>query len=91
MYYVLEPLYKIFTYSIGEEKLKLEEFLKQVKVYLHKNDFKLNAKPLLKTIFKKIFPSLHPLVDAISSLPSARQGLPKKLVNADLPANDLIV
>jgi len=48
--------------------------LKSFDVYLHKNDYKQDSKPLLKTIFSKIFPHITSFVNSLSYLPSALEG-----------------
>mmetsp|Transcript_17701 Transcript_17701/g.37892 ORF Transcript_17701/g.37892 Transcript_17701/m.37892 type:complete len:982 (+) Transcript_17701:99-3044(+) len=53
--FVLEPIYKIFAHCLGEEKEDLESTLKEVGIYLHKRDYDLDARSLLKQVFAQFF------------------------------------
>ena len=47
MHFVLEPLYKVIGYSLGEDESELRKTLSKLGVFLTKRDFKLDIKPLL--------------------------------------------
>eukprot|EP00929_Paragymnodinium_shiwhaense_P000231 TRINITY_DN100482_c0_g1_i1.p1 TRINITY_DN100482_c0_g1~~TRINITY_DN100482_c0_g1_i1.p1 ORF type:complete len:984 (+),score=344.63 TRINITY_DN100482_c0_g1_i1:96-3047(+) len=53
--FVLEPIYKIFAHALGEEKEDLASTLAEVGIYLHKRDYDLDARSLLKKIFQVFF------------------------------------
>lgn len=53
--FVLEPIYKVFAHSLGEERDDLASTLAEVGIYLHKRDFDLDARSLLKKVFIQFF------------------------------------
>jgi 116 kDa U5 small nuclear ribonucleoprotein component len=53
--FVLEPIYKIFAHCLGEEKDDLASTLAEVGIYLHKRDYELDARSLLKKVFLQFF------------------------------------
>jgi len=53
--FVLEPIYKLFAHSLGEVKDDLASTLAEVGIYLHKRDFDLDARSLLKKVFLQFF------------------------------------
>jgi len=53
--FVLEPIYKVFAHCLGEEKEDLAETLKEIGIYLHKRDYDLDARSLLKVVFGHFF------------------------------------
>lgn len=56
MQFVLEPIYKIISVSIGKEASELEEILREsFRLTLNKSDYRLNADKLLVKIFHKLF------------------------------------
>lgn len=55
VHFILEPFYKLFTATISNEKIELAPILKRLGLYLHKKDFLLDIKPLLKLILSKFF------------------------------------
>lgn len=73
MRFVLEPIYKIFAHCLGEEKDDLAQTLAeartkclmridlsvsfQVGIYLHKRDYELDARSLIRKVFAQYFGS----------------------------------
>mmetsp|Transcript_101971 Transcript_101971/g.287841 ORF Transcript_101971/g.287841 Transcript_101971/m.287841 type:complete len:985 (-) Transcript_101971:157-3111(-) len=55
--FVLEPIYKVFAHCLGEEKEDLASTLAEVGIYLHKRDYDLDARSLLKKVFLQFFGS----------------------------------
>ncbi|CAJ1351624.1 unnamed protein product [Effrenium voratum] len=55
--FVLEPIYKIFAHCLGEEKEDLAQTLAEVGIYLHKRDYELDAKQLIRKVFLQYFGS----------------------------------
>merc|ERR1719382_1287482 len=53
--FVLEPIYKIFAHCLGEEKDDLASTLAEIGIYLHKRDYDLDARSLLKQVFQHFF------------------------------------
>mmetsp|Transcript_106764 Transcript_106764/g.227978 ORF Transcript_106764/g.227978 Transcript_106764/m.227978 type:complete len:985 (-) Transcript_106764:33-2987(-) len=53
--FVLEPIYKVFAHALGEEKEDLASTLAEIGIYLHKRDYELDARCLLKKIFQQFF------------------------------------
>lgn len=70
--FILEPIYKIFSHSVSKDPQSLDPILKKLGVYLKKNDYKKDTKPLLKLIFKNFFGPVCPLIDMLAKhIPSA--------------------
>ncbi|OLP78870.1 116 kDa U5 small nuclear ribonucleoprotein component [Symbiodinium microadriaticum] len=55
--FVLEPIYKIFAHCLGEEKEDLAQTLAEVGIYLHKRDYELDARALIRKVFQQYFGS----------------------------------
>jgi U5 small nuclear ribonucleoprotein component len=53
--FVLEPIYKVFAHCLGEEKDDLASTLAEIGIYLHKRDYDLDARSLLKKVFAQFF------------------------------------
>lgn len=54
-HFVLEPLYKIFTHGLEEDKAELSKTLQKLDIRLKPATYKLDVKPLLQTIFSLFF------------------------------------
>ena len=65
MEFILDPIYKLYAHSVGEETPELTKFLTSMNVFLSKKEHKLDVKPLMKLCFKKIFGNVLCLVDSI--------------------------
>ena len=81
MHFILEPFYKIVSSTISNEKAELLPIIKKLGIYLHKKDFSLDIKPLLKLVLVKTFGSVSCLVDSmVEHFPNAQEGT-KRLVS----------
>eukprot|EP00747_Dinoflagellata_sp_TGD_P162540 gnl/TRDRNA2_/TRDRNA2_180238_c0_seq1.p1 gnl/TRDRNA2_/TRDRNA2_180238_c0~~gnl/TRDRNA2_/TRDRNA2_180238_c0_seq1.p1 ORF type:complete len:998 (+),score=250.36 gnl/TRDRNA2_/TRDRNA2_180238_c0_seq1:191-2995(+) len=79
--FILEPLYKLFAHSLGEEKDDLAATLAEVGIYLHKKDFDLDARSLLKKIFMQLFGGNYAFVDmVVQHIPNPKQMAANKTV-----------
>lgn len=80
--FVLEPIYKVFAHAIGEEKEDLASTLAEVGIYLHKRDYELDARSLLKKIFAQFFGAgggLCSFIDmAVRHLPNPKENAVNK-------------
>lgn len=54
-YFILEPLYKLYTQVLGEEPANLRKTLKSLNIYLKSSAYKLDVKPLLKLVLNHFF------------------------------------
>jgi U5 small nuclear ribonucleoprotein component len=63
--YVLEPLYKIYSHSVGEGPQDLTAVLKRLGISLTSKELHLDPKPLLKLILSKFFGYPHGFVDMV--------------------------
>lgn len=69
--FVLEPLYKLFSEVVGEEKDRLVETLAKVGISLTKEEASLDVKPLLKVVCIKFFGGSGGLMDMfLTHIPS---------------------
>jgi len=81
--FVLEPIYKIFAHCLGEEKDDLASTLAEVGIYLHKRDYDLDARSLLKKVFMQFFGGtsggITSFVDMIvQHIPGPKEKAPEK-------------
>jgi U5 small nuclear ribonucleoprotein component len=80
--FVLEPIYKVFAHSLGEEKEDLASTLAEIGLYLHKRDYDLDARSLLKKVFVQFFGvggGLTAFIDMIvAHVPSPKENAPAK-------------
>ena len=70
--FILEPFYKLISFSISNEKEQVSPILKRYKVTLKNSEYALDMKPMLKLILSRIFGDLACLVDMIAKTPSAQ-------------------
>jgi U5 small nuclear ribonucleoprotein component len=86
--FILEPMYKLFAHALGEEKDDLTSTLAEVGIYLHKKDYDLDARSLLKRIFTVFFGGVSAFVDmCVTHIPDPKQNAPgkvEKLYSGDL-------
>lgn len=86
VYFVLEPLYKIYAHVLGEEPSDLANVLSKLGVRLRAEELKLDPKPLLKVAFRHFFRERTPcaFVDMVSSyIPSPREAAAVKVKSYD--------
>eukprot|EP00921_Rhytidocystis_pertsovi_P003748 GHVQ01006497.1.p1 GENE.GHVQ01006497.1~~GHVQ01006497.1.p1 ORF type:complete len:1021 (-),score=146.21 GHVQ01006497.1:1463-4525(-) len=63
--FILLPLYKLFAHVVAEEEADLDPVLKELGIYLKKEDFRLDTKSLLKKACGMFFGGSSALVDMI--------------------------
>lgn len=54
-YFILEPLYKLYTQVLGEEPANLRKTLKSLNIHLKSSAYQLDVKPLLKLVLNHFF------------------------------------
>jgi U5 small nuclear ribonucleoprotein component len=76
--FVLEPIYKVFSHTVGKDRDNLEYFLaKNLSIFLTPQEYKKNIKTMMKIIFYRYFKNSAALVQScIDHLPSPSQRLP---------------
>lgn len=77
VFFVLEPIYKIYSHVLGEEPGDLAALLSELGVHLRADELKLDPKPLLKVVFRHFFRERTPcaFVDMVSKfVPSPKAG-----------------
>ncbi|MCQ2816374.1 MAG: 116 kDa U5 small nuclear ribonucleoprotein component [archaeon] len=62
--FILEPIYKIFGLSLTEDKENLKDILSELGIGLKDSEYKMDPKPLLKTISYKFLGHYSSLVDS---------------------------
>lgn len=81
IYYVLEPLYKIYSVGIGENIEDIQRvMLDNFNIKLTKNELKVNPLPLLQLLFFKFLGEPYGVTQMISThLPSPQEQAPLKV------------
>lgn len=64
-HFILEPLYKIFTHVLEQDKEELESTLAKLNIYLKPSTYKIDVKPLLQTVCSLFFGNSAALVDSV--------------------------
>lgn len=73
--FILEPLYKIFSCVIGEERGDIEKMLAQFGVKLKAANYKKDIKPLLTDVCTAIFGQASGLTEMlVQHVPSSKEG-----------------
>ncbi|CAN6656802.1 pre-mRNA-splicing factor Snu114p [Trichomonascus vanleenenianus] len=71
IYFILDPVYKLYTHTISEEKEPLEKTLAKLGIRLKAPVYKLDVRPLLKIVCREFFGPLTAFVDAcLQCIPS---------------------
>jgi U5 small nuclear ribonucleoprotein component len=82
VHFILEPFYKLVSSTISNEKAELLPVIKRLGVYLHKKDYQLDIKPLLKVVLSRFFGDTSCLVDClVASVRTAAAGTLVKVQN----------
>ena len=82
VHFILEPFYKLVSATISNEKSELMPVIKKLGLLLHKKDYNLDIKPLLKLVLSRFFGSTSALVDAMAhNIRSAQDGTRTKVHN----------
>jgi 116 kDa U5 small nuclear ribonucleoprotein component len=61
--FILNPIYKIFAHTVGEERVTLQPVLQSLNIFLKEEYYKLDSKTLLKEVCKGFFGDARSLVD----------------------------
>lgn len=78
--FVLEPIYKLYSHTIGESPEDLKATLATLGIQLKPSQYKTDAKDLLKMVCEQFFGGPEGLVDMIvEHVPSPLEGAKKKL------------
>ncbi|KAL8826742.1 MAG: hypothetical protein Q9191_003610 [Dirinaria sp. TL-2023a] len=78
--FVLEPIYKLYSYTISESPGDLKETLKTLGISLKPSQYRTDAKDLLKLVCEQFFGVAEGFVDMIvEHVPSPLEGAKKKL------------
>jgi U5 small nuclear ribonucleoprotein component len=78
--FVLEPIYKLYSHTIGESPEDLKATLATLGIQLKPSQYKTDAKDLLKMVCEQFFGGPEGLVDMIvQHVPSPLEGAKKKL------------
>ncbi len=80
VYFILEPLYKLYSQVIGEDKSSLKNTLASLGIYLKPAMYDWNVKPLLREVCYKFFGDLGGLADmCLNEIPSPVDNGPVKM------------
>lgn len=78
--FVLEPLYKIYSAVVGEERDGLEPLMNELGIKLTASDYTMNVRSLLKLVFSTLFGEATAFADmVVRFLPSPVAGAPNKV------------
>lgn len=93
VFFVLEPLYKLYSHALGEEPKGLSAVLAELGIKLKSDELALDPKPLLKAVFRQFFKDPCAFVDMVSRVvPSAADASRVKLERYYAgELNDLVV
>jgi len=73
--WILEPLYKIFSQTIGDVDTTLAKTVQDLGIHISKTELKMNIRPLLRIVCSRFFGDFSGLVDMISEkIPAAKHG-----------------
>ena len=74
VHFILEPFYKVVAVSISEERAELEPVLSKVGVVLSSGEYKLDIKPLVRLVLRKLLGDTSCLVDLmVAEFPTVTQ------------------
>jgi 116 kDa U5 small nuclear ribonucleoprotein component len=80
VHFILTPLYKIYSHSVGQDTKELEVTLKKIGVKLKKEELKLDIRPLLKVILSRFFGNSSGFVDMVTKfIPNPKIGAATKI------------
>ena len=79
--WILEPLYKIFSQTIGDVDTTLAKTVQELGIHLSKTELKMNIRPLLRVVCSRFFGDFTGFVDMIAEkIPAAKHGV-QRIVN----------
>ncbi|OZJ04688.1 116 kDa U5 small nuclear ribonucleoprotein component [Bifiguratus adelaidae] len=80
VHFILEPLFKLYTQTIGEDEATLKATLASLGIYLKKSHYDLNVRPLLRVVLSHFFGPPSGFVDMIvAHTPSPKEAAQKKV------------
>ncbi|RIB12883.1 P-loop containing nucleoside triphosphate hydrolase protein [Gigaspora rosea] len=80
VYFILEPLYKIYSQVIGEDEATLKKTLASLGIYLKASHFQLDVKPLLRIVLDQFFGPATGFADmVVQHIPSPGENAIKKI------------
>ncbi|TPX36127.1 hypothetical protein SmJEL517_g01470 [Synchytrium microbalum] len=80
VHFILEPLFKLYAQVIGEDTETLKATLASLSIYLKKNQFGMDIKPLLRIVCEQFFGEASGFVDMIvKHIPSPVQNARNKV------------
>ena len=78
--FVLEPIYKLYGLALTEETNLLKEYLESFGIFLSREEYKLDIKPLLKLVLSHFFGKANGFVDMIEeNIPDPSQSAITKI------------
>ncbi|XP_075259496.1 116 kDa U5 small nuclear ribonucleoprotein component-like isoform X2 [Convolutriloba macropyga] len=78
--FILEPLYKIFSQTVGDVDLTLPKTLDELGLHLTKEELKLNIRALLRIVCQRFFGSFRAFTDmVVQHIPSPLKSAPVKI------------
>lgn len=78
--FIMEPLYKIYSQAVGEDREVLEKTLAELGIQLQNKEYSLDSKPLLKLILTRFFGNATGFVDmCVAHIPSPTAGARTKI------------
>ena len=73
--WILEPLYKIFSQTIGDVDTTLVKTVQELGIHLSKTELKMNIRPLLRLVCSRFFGDFSGFVEMIADkVPAAVKG-----------------
>jgi U5 small nuclear ribonucleoprotein component len=78
--FVLEPLYKLYSQSVGEDTSELQKTLASIGIKVTKTELQMDSKPLLKRVTQAFFGNATGFVDmCLAHCPSPLEAAPAKV------------
>ncbi|KAF2187606.1 P-loop containing nucleoside triphosphate hydrolase protein [Zopfia rhizophila CBS 207.26] len=80
VYWVLEPIYKLYSHTLSESPEDLKETLAQLGIHLKPSQYKMDAKELMRLVCEQYFGPASGFVDmVIQHVPSPKEGARRML------------
>ena len=80
VYFILEPLYKLYAQTIGEDMPTLKKTLQSLRIYVKDNVYKMDSRDLLQIVCREFFGNSAGLVSAIlQHIPSPAENARNKV------------
>eukprot|EP00397_Hematodinium_sp_SG-2012_P009468 GEMP01009553.1.p1 GENE.GEMP01009553.1~~GEMP01009553.1.p1 ORF type:complete len:975 (-),score=208.20 GEMP01009553.1:420-3344(-) len=79
VHFILDPMYKLISHVLGEERESLQKVLAQVGITLTRKEYDLDTKSLLKVVGRSFFGGVHAFVDSLlEHVPSPGENAKRK-------------